>query len=69
MVKVEEQTRRFKAALAMAGLTMAEFGALHGVSKQHVSEVSRGRDVSAKVSAAIDRLIAEYAPKRNRRTA
>jgi len=49
--------RRFRSALALAGLTAAEFAGMQGVTPQHVSYVLSGKRTSAVVSDAIDRFI------------
>lgn len=49
---------RFKAALAVAGLTAKEFAAENGVTRTHLNCVLLGDRVSAPLNQKIDELIA-----------
>ena len=53
----DRRRRRFRAALAMAGQTVAEFAAELGVSHSHLNYVLRGLRASPRIEAAIEKRI------------
>jgi transcriptional regulator with XRE-family HTH domain len=56
----ELRKRRFRAALAMAGLTAAEFAESVEVTPTHLSFVLSGKRNSARVAEAIDQFIKRH---------
>jgi transcriptional regulator with XRE-family HTH domain len=53
----DRRRRRLRAALAMAGGTVAEFAAELGVSHSHLNYVLRGLRASPRIEAAIEKRI------------
>lgn len=53
----ELRKRKFRAALALKGLTAAEFAAMNGFTAQHLSYVLSGKRTSAPVLELVDRFI------------
>lgn len=53
-----ERKRRFKASLALAGMTVKEWVAFHKCTATHFNEVINGNRVSARIDTAIDSFIA-----------
>lgn len=62
MAEQRERRKRFRAALALAGMTQEGFAGRKdvGVSPEHVSLVLYGRRVSAPLLAKIDSFIAKH---------
>lgn len=60
MRTTDTRRKRFKAALALAGLTLAKWADKEGVTRQHVNEVLKGERVSAPLNEKIDRFIESY---------
>lgn len=50
--------RRFRAALALSGMTARDFAGLHAWTDQHLSLVLSGKRTSAPVVKAVERFIA-----------
>lgn len=63
-----ERRRRFKAALALAGVTQSEWATGQGVTRDHLRFVLNGR-VSGKLEREIDAFIAKYLPEQQQRAA
>ena len=61
--ELDERARRFRAALALTGMSVREFAAKCGVKDNHVFLVVRGARASARLDAAIDALIAIAFPR------
>lgn len=53
----ELRKRRFRAALAMAGMTGAMFAEMNGFTPTHLSFVLSGKRTSARVTVMVDRFI------------
>jgi transcriptional regulator with XRE-family HTH domain len=51
---------QFKAARALAGITVKQWAESRGVSFQHLNEVMEGRRESPRLDAEIDAFIAKY---------
>lgn len=54
-----DKRKKFKAALALAGITREEFARQHGVSAQLIFYVLRDRRHSKRIAQAIDQFIEE----------
>lgn len=54
--------RQFKAALALAGMSLNDFARSMGVSQWHVYKVLAGRE-SGRLEAEIEAFIARYVPQ------
>lgn len=63
MAKLDRSRKaRFKAALALAGITQTEWAAQHGVTAGHLGNTLRGRE-SKSLEEKIDAFIAEIEAK------
>ncbi len=54
--------KRFKAARALAGVTVKGWAKSRGVSFQHLNEVLDGNRVSPRLDAEVDAFIAKHLP-------
>lgn len=63
MRAIEARRKRFRAALALAGVSLKQWASTEGVTRQHVREVLLGRRVSAPLNEKIDAFIAQHLKK------
>ena len=63
MPKRPARKERLRAALALKGLSMADFGRKLGVSGMHVAGVAAGDRQSDRISRAIDDYITKHFPE------
>lgn len=54
--------RQFKAALALAGMTVMDFARVQGISQWHVYKVLSGRE-SGRLETEIEAFIAKWVPQ------
>lgn len=60
MVTPERRRKRFRGALALAGLTIGQWAEQEGVSYGHLYQVLSGRRESASLVARVDAFSAEH---------
>lgn len=51
------RTKKFKIALAVAGMTTVDFGIIHGVTRSMVNQVLRGDAISKRIDTEINKFI------------
>lgn len=66
MPKRSARKERLRAALALKGLSMAEFGRKLGVTGMHVAAVAAGDRPSERISRAVDAFIEKHLPTADR---
>jgi gp16 family phage-associated protein len=59
----DSRRKRFKAALALAGVSLAKWAEAEGVTRQHVNEVLSGKRVSAPLNEKINEFTARHLSK------
>lgn len=62
--QTQVRKQRFRAALALAGLTQQDWAARHGISAGHLSNVLSGRFQGVPVWGKIDAFTVEWLDKR-----
>ena len=60
MRALDVRRKRFRAALALAGLSLKQWAEREGVTRQHVREVLIGARVSAPLNEKIDEFTQQY---------
>ena len=55
--------KRFRAALALAGMSLTKWAELEGVTRQHLNEVLNGKRVSAPLNEKIEAFTKQHLSK------
>jgi transcriptional regulator with XRE-family HTH domain len=62
MVKSHPRRKRFRAALALAGMTQQSFAEQAGITPDHLSLVLAGKRASVRLMERVDEFIARHLP-------